>query len=85
MTAARYLPCGTYTVTFQHRAVSGKPPGAVQYSLFLLEVTDGVGPYAPGASSPPPSSSSGGSTTSSGGYTYSGSSSTRPSGNYYYF
>jgi hypothetical protein len=80
VTAARYLACGTYTVSYQYRSVSGKPAGAVEYSLFLLQVTDGVGPYAPGSGG-----SSGGSTTDSGGYTYTGSSTTRPSGNYYYF
>jgi len=85
VTAARYLACGTYTVTYQYRSVSGKPTGAIQYSLFLLEVTDGVGPYSPGSTSGPSSSGSGGSTTASGGYTYSGSSTTKPSSNYYYF
>lgn len=78
VTAARYLQCGTYQVTFRHRTVAGKPTGAVQYSLFLLQVTDGVGPY-------PSESGSSSGTTKSGGYTYSGSSSTRPSANYYYF
>lgn len=81
VTAARYLRVGTYQVTYRHRPVPGAPTGDVQYSLFLLQVTDGVGPYPPQSGGG--SGSSG--TTRSGGYTYSGSSTTRPSGNYYYF
>jgi Matrixin len=84
VTVARYLANGSYTVSYQSRSISGQSAGTIQYNLFMLEVTDGVGPYAPGTTSPPPSGS-GGSTTSSGGYHYSGSSTAKPSGNYYYF
>ena len=87
VTTAKYLACGTYTVTYRYRSVGGNPAGAVRYSLFLLQVTDGVGPYAPDSTSSgsTDTTSSGGSTTSSGGYTYSGSSTTQSSGGYYYF
>lgn len=84
VTAARYLAPGKYTVTYQYQSVSGSPAGAIDYSLFLLEVTDGVGPYAPDSTSGT-GNPSGSSTTPSGGYTYTGSSTTRPTGNYYYF
>ena len=87
VTAARYLAAGTYTVTYTYRAVSGKTAAPLGYDLFLLEITDGVGPY-PSDSTRSGSmydSPSGGSTTSSGGYAYEGSSTSQPTGNYYYF
>jgi hypothetical protein len=83
-TATAYLPVGDYSVTYTYQTVNGVTPGAVQYSLFMLEVTDGVGPY-PSGSTGSGGSSSGGTTTGSGGYTYGGSSTTRPSATYYYF
>ena len=87
VTAARYLATGTYTVTYSYRAVSGKTAAALEYDLFLLEITDGVGPYPSGStrSGSTYDTPSGGTTTQSGGYTYSGSSTSQPSGNYYYF
>jgi hypothetical protein len=81
VTTSRYLAIGTYTVTYTYRTVSGPPAGSIQYSLFMLQVTDGVGPYAPGGSNSSPS----GGTTNSGGYTYAGSSTSKPSGDYYFF
>jgi hypothetical protein len=83
-TATAYLAADTYTVTYTYQSVSGTTPAPVQYSLFMLDVTDGVGPY-PSNSGGSGGSGSGGSTTSSGGYNYSGSSTARPSGGYYYF
>jgi hypothetical protein len=87
VTAARYLAAGTYTVTYTYRAVSGKTAAALGYDLFLLEITDGVGPYPSDStrSGSTYDSPSGGTTTQSGGYTYSGSSTSQPNGNYYYF
>jgi hypothetical protein len=82
-TGTAYLPVDTYTVTYTNQSAGGSS-GAVQYSLFLTDVTDGVGPY-PSNSTGSTGSTSGGTTTSSGGYTYGGSSTTRPSGTYYYF
>jgi hypothetical protein len=84
VTAARYLASRQYTVTYQYQSVSGSPAGAIEYSLFLLGVTDGVGPYAPDSTSGT-GNPSGSSTTPSGGYTYTGSSTIRPSGNNNYF
>jgi Matrixin len=83
-TATAYLAADTYTVTYNYQSVSGTTPAPVQYSLFMTDVTDGVGPY-PSNSTGSAGSASGGSTTQSGGYTYSGSSTARPSGTYYFF
>jgi hypothetical protein len=84
VTAVRYLSEGTYTVRYTYRYTTGSNPApAIEYNLFLLQLSEGAGPYATnsgssgGSSSPPPDSS--------GGYTYSGSSTTRPSGSPYYF
>jgi hypothetical protein len=87
VTAARYLASGTYTVTYTYRSVSGRTPAALDYDLFLFQVTDGVGPYPSDSarSGSTYDSPSGGSTTSSGGYAYEGSSTSQPTGNYYYF
>jgi len=83
-TAVRYLSEETYTVRYSYRYTTGSnPASAVEYNLFLLQLSEGAGPYATntgssgGSSSPPPDSS--------GGDTYSGSSTTRPSGSPYYF
>ena len=83
VTTTRYLAAGSYTVKYAYRPVSGQATGTVQYNLFMLEVTEGVGPYA--TDSTRSGSASGPTTTTSGGYTYGGSSTTKPSGEYYYF
>jgi hypothetical protein len=84
VSAVRYLSEGTYTVRYTYRYTTGSnPASAVEYNLFVLQLSEGAGPYATntgssgGSSSPPPDSS--------GGYTYSGSSTSRPSGSPYYF
>jgi len=84
VTAVRYLSEGTYTVRYTYRYTTGSnPASAIKYNLFLLQLSEGAGPYATntgssgGSSSPPPDSS--------GGYTYSGSSTSRPGGSPYYF
>jgi hypothetical protein len=84
VTAVRYLSEGTYTVRYTYRYATGSnPASAIEYNLFLLQLSEGAGPYATntgssgGSSSPPPDSS--------GGYTYSGSSTSRSSGSPYYF
>jgi hypothetical protein len=83
ITGVRYLNEGTYTVRYAYRSMGGTTPD-VQYSLYLLQLSEGAGPYqtttgsSGSESSPQPSGSS-------GGYTYSGSSTTRPSGAPYYF
>ena len=81
VTAVRYLTEGKYTVQYTTR--SGGTASAMEYDLFLLQLSEGAGPYATntgtndGNSSPPPPPDS--------GYTYSGSSTSRPSGSPYYF
>jgi Matrixin len=81
VTAVRYLTEGTYTV--RYTTSSGGTAAALEYDLFLLQLSDGAGPYATstgtndGNSSPPPPPDS--------GYTYSGSSTSKPSGSPYYF
>jgi hypothetical protein len=85
VTAVRYLAVGNYTVQYRSRSTS-----PVQYNLLMLQLSEGVGPYATsttsGGSSGTSGSGSSGSTSSSG-YTYSGSSSQPPpsNSNYYYF
>src|SRR5206468_6887590 len=82
-TQVRYLAGGTYTVRYAYKAPGGQQPGgAVRFDLFLLKLSDGVGPYATSTSSGPP----GGSDPSGGGYQYSGGNSSPPSGDCpYYF
>src|SRR5206468_1996290 len=82
-TAAAYLAADTYSVTYTYRPVGGSS-GTVQFDLFLIDLTDGVGPY-PSNSTGTTGSTSGGTTTQSGGYTYSGSSTAPPGWTYYYF
>ena len=89
VTRLQYLKSGTYSVRYTYSAVSGKTNVAVQFNLFMLKLTDPVGPYATNTSS-----SSGGSTGSSGGgtssggsdsgYTYDSSSSSNTSSGYWY-
>ena len=83
-------PAGAYTVRYTYRpAGAGTTAATVRYGLFLLQMSDGVGPYATDTSSShgPPSGGSSGSSGSGGdtGYTYSGSSSSHPDGYGYYF
>jgi hypothetical protein len=97
VTGVQYLAVGTYTVLYTYS--SGTAP--LRYDMLMLQLSDGVGPYAPGTTSsgsaPPPSGSSPpppasppppGSApppSSSPGYTYSGVSSPPPQPNYYAF
>jgi hypothetical protein len=86
VTTTRNLKAGTYTVRYSAAGNTLKP---ADFGLYLIKLSDGVGPYSTSTSSPPSSSSggsSGGSTPSSGStYTYSGSSSPPPSGYGYTF
>ena len=87
VTATRYLAAGTYTV--QYSNTSADPSSPVGYNLFILQLSEGVGPYSTNTSSPPPGSGgsdpppgSGGSSPPPGpdsNYSYSGSSSPPPS------
>ena len=85
VTATRYLAAGTYTVRYSN--TSANPLSPVGYNLYLLQLSEGVGPYSTNTSSPPPGSGGSGSPPSSSSsgsnYSYSGSSSPQPS-NYGY-
>lgn len=87
VTAVSYLAAGTYTVRYDYRSPAGSIAAPVRYSLFLLQLSDGVGPYATSTStSHGTSSDSDGSTSDSdSGYTYTGSSDTDSDGYGYYF
>ena len=80
---------GDYSVTYAYHSVSGLTDGSLEYDLFMYEVTDGVGPYAPGGTKPGTTTASGSTTASgttmSGGYKYAGSSTSKPSGTPYSF
>jgi hypothetical protein len=84
VTAVRYLSAGSYTVRYDYRSPAGSVAAPVRYGLFLLQLSDGVGPYATGTStshgtptSPPTSTTS--------GYTYTGHSTPYADGYGYYF
>ena len=52
VTTTQYLKAGTYTVTYAAPASNNT---AVSYSLFLAQLSEGVGPYATSTASPPSS------------------------------
>lgn len=85
VTDIEYLPAGTYTVRYTYSAVSGATNVGVNYELFLLQLSDPVGPYMSGTTGTG-DPSGGGSTTSSGGYTTtsSGGMTTTSDTGYYY-
>ncbi|HVK09286.1 MAG TPA: matrixin family metalloprotease [Gemmataceae bacterium] len=87
VTAVRYLAAGTYSVRYDYRSPAGSVAAPVRYGLFLLQLSDGVGPYATGTStSHDTSSGSGGSSSGSdSGYTYTGPSDSNGDGYGYYF
>jgi hypothetical protein len=70
VTTTRYLAAGTYTVRYS--TTSGTASNPMGYNLYLLQLSEGVGPYSTSTSSPPPGSSNG---STSSTYTYSSSSS----------
>jgi matrixin len=78
VTATSYLASGTYSVRY-----STSSPSPAGYNLYLLQLSEGVGPYATSTSSPQPGS--GDSSSTSSNYTYSGSSTSQPSGYGYTF
>ncbi|HEX4611394.1 MAG TPA: matrixin family metalloprotease [Urbifossiella sp.] len=74
-TTVKYLVAGTYTVRYTTRGATGGPAtAAIGYGLFMLEISDDVGPYgssttaptpgtqpiSPPPAAPPPASSAGG-------------------------
>jgi hypothetical protein len=79
VTTTRYLAAGNYTI--RYTTSSGSASNPLEYSLYILQLSEGVGPYATSTSTPPSSSSGGstdGSTSGSSTYTYNGSSTTQP-------
>jgi hypothetical protein len=52
VTASKYLKAGTYTVKYTGKATNTAPVG---YDLFMLQLSEGVGPYATSTASPPSS------------------------------
>jgi hypothetical protein len=88
VTAVRYLAAGTYSVRYDHHAAAGSIAAPVRYGLFLLRLSDGVGPYATGSSTShgTPSDGTGGYPSDpDSGYTYTGSSYMYANGYGYYF
>jgi hypothetical protein len=78
VTATRYMTAGAYTVRYATNSISSSG-----YDLYLLQLSEGVGPYATSTSSPPPGSNE--PSPSGSTYTYSGSSTSQPSGYGYTF
>lgn len=52
VTASKYLTAGTYTVRYSGASTNA---GAISYDLFLLQLSEGVGPYATSTARPPTS------------------------------
>ena len=80
VTGVRYLAGGNYTVQYDYQSPTGTIAAPIRYGLFLLRLSDPVGPYATDVSGnpdPPDGSDS--------GYTYTGSSDEYPDGYGYYF
>jgi hypothetical protein len=80
VTATRYLAAGNYSV--RYTSSTGGAIGMAGYNLYLLQLSEGVGPYATSTSSPPPGNNT---TSTTSTYTYSGSSSPKPTGYGYTF
>jgi hypothetical protein len=79
-TTTAYLTAGTFTVRYTYR---GTATGPVRYDLFLLRLSEDVGPYAT-RTTKGGTTTSGSSSTDGSGYTYD-SSANCPPGDYYYF
>jgi hypothetical protein len=67
VTAAKYLPAGTYSISFRAKSKSGAALSGVDFWLHGDKFSDPIGPYT-SLSSPP--------NTNATGYTYTGSSTT---------
>lgn len=84
VTAVRYLAAGNYTIRYDYRPPAGSVAAPVRYGLFLLRLSDGVGPYATGTSTSHGTTGSPPSSTDSG-YTYTGPSDPYGDGYGYYY
>jgi hypothetical protein len=85
VTATRYLAAGTYRVRYSYDSTTGTVAAPVQYDLFLLKLSDGVGTYSTTTSTThgtATTDTSGGTDT---GYTYTGPSQPGSGGYGYYF
>jgi hypothetical protein len=81
VTASQYLAAGNYTVRYTRTGTT-----SATYSLFLLQLSDGVGPYGSSASgTSSDGTASSGSTSTSGSTTYTSSSGTTKTSSYGYF
>jgi hypothetical protein len=80
VTGTAYLAAGNYEVTYSYHGSATAP---VQYKLFLLRLSEDVGPYA-SKTGKPSTDSGGNSTTDSTGYSYDSSSSPPPAQVYYF-
>jgi hypothetical protein len=85
VTAVRYLAAGTYTLRYSYAPPSGATMAPIAYDLFLLKLSDGVGPYATNTSTSQGTTNSGSSGGTDSGYTYAGTSSSSADGYGYYF
>ncbi|AMV25554.1 Matrixin [Gemmata sp. SH-PL17] len=54
VTAVQYLAAGAYTFKYVYHSVTGKTVAPIRYHLALLELTEGIGTYAPPLIAPPP-------------------------------
>ena len=83
VTNTKYLAAGNYTIRYVSRGTTSTP---VLYNLYLLKLSDDVGPYSTKTTQPSSGSTSSG-TPSSGetGYSYDSSSAPKPAGEPYYF
>jgi hypothetical protein len=86
VTASKYLTAGTYTVKYTGKSTNA---AATSYALFLLQLSEGVGPYAtstasPSSSTAPSSDSSSTSDTMTYNDADSYSSNSYSSNSYYY-
>jgi hypothetical protein len=82
VTNTKYLAAGTYTIRYFSRNTTSAP---VFFDLFLLKLSDDVGPYSTKTTRPSSGTSGSGTTTGGTGYSYDSSSSPRPAGQPYYF
>jgi hypothetical protein len=82
VTAVQYLAAGTYTVRYAYRGISGTTAAPLRFDLFLLQLSEGVGPYATTTTEAPDETTE---AEEPRRYTYEGSSDTRPDGYWYYF
>jgi hypothetical protein len=80
VTASQYLAAGTYTVAYRYRSLADQVAAPVVYHLALLQLSEGVGPYATTTSTLGDTT-----TTTESDITYIGTTSTTTLLGYWYF